>query len=59
MSLYFIYLQAKMRFLKGWETWVMIDITDGVKIDGTSNVVLADVQGSNGVVHVIDKVILP
>lgn len=37
----------------------MIDITDGVKIDGTSNVVLADVQGSNGVVHVIDKVILP
>ena len=41
------------------EKKVMIDITDGVKIDGTSNVVLADVQGSNGVVHVIDKVILP
>ncbi len=38
---------------------VMIDISDGVKVNGTSNVVLADVQGSNGVVHVIDKVILP
>ena len=38
---------------------VMIDISDGVKVNGTSNVVLANVQGSNGVVHVIDKVILP
>ncbi len=37
----------------------MIDISDGVKVNGTSNVVLANVQGSNGVVHVIDKVILP
>ncbi len=37
----------------------MIDLSNGVKIDGTSQVVLADVQGTNGVVHVIDKVILP
>ena len=37
---------------------VMIDITEGVKIDGNIKVVLADVQTSNGVVHVIDKVIL-
>ena len=41
------------------EKKVMIDITDGVKVNGTSNVVLADVQGTNGVIHVIDKVILP
>ena len=38
---------------------IMIDLSSGVKIDGTSKVVLADVQGTNGVVHVIDKVILP
>ncbi len=38
---------------------VMIDISNGVKVNGTSKVVLADVQGTNGVVHVIDKVIVP
>lgn len=31
---------------------------DGVKIDGAS-VVSADIEASNGVIHVIDKVILP
>ena len=36
---------------------VTINITGGVTIDGNIKVVLADVQGSNGVVHVIDKVI--
>jgi uncharacterized surface protein with fasciclin (FAS1) repeats len=28
-------------------------------INGKSNVALADVQGSNGVVHVIDEVLVP
>ncbi|MGM0375314.1 MAG: fasciclin domain-containing protein [Bacteroidota bacterium] len=36
-----------------------INIDDGVVIDGEINVVLADVQGSNGVVHAIDQVIVP
>jgi len=31
----------------------------GVTLNGNINVVLANVQGSNGVVHVIDKVIVP
>jgi transforming growth factor-beta-induced protein len=31
----------------------------GVKLNGTSNVIATDVQGSNGVVHVIDAVIIP
>jgi transforming growth factor-beta-induced protein len=31
----------------------------GVTLNGTSNVVATDVQGTNGVIHVIDKVILP
>ncbi len=38
---------------------VAIDATgDGVKVDGAS-VVSADVEASNGVIHVIDAVILP
>ncbi|MEO1688077.1 MAG: fasciclin domain-containing protein [Pseudomonadota bacterium] len=35
-----------------------IDATDGVMIDG-ANVVTADIEASNGVIHVIDAVILP
>jgi uncharacterized surface protein with fasciclin (FAS1) repeats len=35
-----------------------IDATDGVMIDG-ANVIQADVEASNGVIHVIDAVILP
>jgi len=37
---------------------VSIDATDGVTIDGAT-VVVADVEASNGVIHVIDTVILP
>lgn len=37
---------------------VAIDATSGVKVDGAS-VVTADVETSNGVIHVIDSVILP
>lgn len=39
-----------------------IDTSDGVKVVGgnsTATVILTDVQGSNGVVHVIDTVLLP
>jgi transforming growth factor-beta-induced protein len=31
----------------------------GVKLNGNSNVVATDVQGTNGVIHAIDAVILP
>lgn len=37
---------------------VRIDGTDGVKVDD-ANVVVANVVASNGIVHVIDSVILP
>jgi uncharacterized surface protein with fasciclin (FAS1) repeats len=37
---------------------VSIDTSDGVRIDG-ANVIKADVMASNGVIHVIDSVILP
>jgi len=33
--------------------------SSGVTIDGTINIIKADVQGKNGVVHVINKVIVP
>ncbi|TRX65701.1 fasciclin domain-containing protein [Carboxylicivirga sp. M1479] len=38
---------------------LMVNIDNGVTIDGSINVVLADIQGKNGIVHVIDKVIVP
>lgn len=37
---------------------VDIDATDGVKVDN-ANVITADIEASNGVIHVIDTVILP
>jgi len=37
---------------------VHVDGTDGVSVDG-ANVVTADIIASNGVIHVIDAVILP
>ncbi len=37
---------------------VSIDARDGVKVDG-ANVVKADIYTSNGVIHVIDTVIMP
>lgn len=37
---------------------ISIDATDGVKVDGAS-VVKADIEASNGVIHVIDAVVTP
>ena len=37
---------------------ITIDTSDGVKVDG-ANVVQTDIQASNGVIHVIDAVIMP
>lgn len=42
------------------EAMIEIMVTDsGVKLNGKSNVIATDVQGTNGVIHVIDAVILP
>lgn len=38
---------------------IAVNTSSGVKINGKANVALADVQGSNGVVHVIDEVLIP
>lgn len=47
---------------KGYETLngesVTVDLSSGVKIDD-ANVALADIEATNGVVHVIDAVLLP
>jgi uncharacterized surface protein with fasciclin (FAS1) repeats len=37
---------------------LMIDLSDGAKVNG-ANVSAADIETSNGVIHVIDAVILP
>jgi len=43
-----------------WENGltVLIDSSDGVSVNGAT-VVIADVKGTNGIVHVIDAVLLP
>ena len=38
---------------------IAVSINNGVKLNSKANVALADVQGSNGVVHAIDEVLLP
>lgn len=38
---------------------VSISTAGGVKLNGTSNVVKTDIECTNGVIHVIDAVILP
>ncbi|MBN1157926.1 MAG: fasciclin domain-containing protein [Bacteroidales bacterium] len=38
---------------------ISVDVGATVTINGTSNVILVDIQGTNGVVHVIDEVLLP
>jgi transforming growth factor-beta-induced protein len=37
----------------------MVNTSDGVTINGSASVITADVRGSNGVVHVIDEVLVP
>ena len=38
---------------------ILADVSKGVQLNGGSNVIAADVEASNGVIHVIDKVLLP
>jgi len=38
---------------------VAISTKDGVKLNGTSTVVKTDIVCTNGVIHVIDSVLLP
>jgi transforming growth factor-beta-induced protein len=45
--------------LKAGSNISIVANTMGVKLNGNSNVVATDVQGSNGVIHVIDTVLLP
>jgi transforming growth factor-beta-induced protein len=38
---------------------ISVNVGKAVVLNGTTNVAYADVQGSNGVVHVVDEVLLP
>jgi len=42
------------------DAWIMVDVDkSGVTINESSKVVVANVEGSNGVIHVINKVLVP
>ncbi len=47
---------TKVATLNGQE--LIIDLSDGVKIN-ESTVIVADISGNNGVIHVIDEVLIP
>jgi transforming growth factor-beta-induced protein len=38
---------------------VAVDISSGVTLNGSSNVTEADISASNGVIHIIDEVLIP
>lgn len=38
---------------------ITVDLTDGVTLNGTVTVTAADIEASNGVIHVIDGVLVP
>lgn len=38
---------------------IAVDVGNSVTINGSSNVTAVDIQGTNGVIHVIDEVLLP
>ncbi len=38
---------------------IEVNLTNGVTLNETSNVVITDIQTTNGVIHVIDRVLLP
>lgn len=43
----------------GYGVSALFDTSDGVVVNGTSDVVIADIKTTNGVVHVVDEVLLP
>jgi uncharacterized surface protein with fasciclin (FAS1) repeats len=48
--------QKSLKTVQGKE--LRIDLTQGVKV-GTANVIKTDINASNGVIHVIDSVLIP
>lgn len=42
-----------------YNTTLMVNTDDGVTLNGSTNVTSADIEATNGVIHVIDKVLLP
>ncbi len=38
---------------------LMVSVNSGVKINGSTNVITADVNATNGVIHIIDAVLVP
>eukprot|EP01029_Cantina_marsupialis_P001888 TRINITY_DN117183_c0_g2_i3.p1 TRINITY_DN117183_c0_g2~~TRINITY_DN117183_c0_g2_i3.p1 ORF type:complete len:593 (-),score=79.40 TRINITY_DN117183_c0_g2_i3:912-2690(-) len=54
------YVESLSLFTPGdYPIKILVSLSSGVKLNGSSNVTQADVMASNGIIHVIDKVILP
>lgn len=54
--------KAELTTVQGGRIWAMMDGRDVVLMDekgGRSRVVMTDVKASNGIVHVIDNVVMP
>ncbi|MDE5422456.1 fasciclin domain-containing protein [Ancylomarina sp. DW003] len=54
------YYETLSKFMPGnYGIKLLVDLSSGVKLNNTTNVTTPDIMASNGVIHVIDKVLLP
>ena len=51
--------EQQVKTLEGEELFISASSRDGVRINGVSKVTTADVDATNGVVHIIDHVLVP
>ena len=51
--------EQQVKTLEGEELFISASSRDGVRINGVSKVTTADVDATNGVVHIIDHVLIP
>lgn len=53
------YLNTLYQAIDGFPVSMLVEVDNGVKINGSTMVTAADVETSNGIIHVIDAVLTP
>lgn len=53
------YINTLYEAIEGYPVSMLVEVENGVKINGSTMVTAADVEASNGVIHVIDAVLTP